>query len=56
MKKDIILVLATFLNPVGYGELFGLLNHFTTSYWLTYGIFLGLSALLFTVYFFSKKY
>ena len=57
-KREIILALALFLNPLGYNELFAGIMSLTHSYWITASILYALSGSLFLVYLalkFKKK-
>ena len=57
-KKNIltiILIMATFFNPLGFDALFHLVMTWTKSYWITDAIFYLTSALLFTLYFYLSK-
>ena len=52
---SIVLMLATFFNPLGFDALFKLVMNWTNSYWITDILFYSVSALLFTLYFFLVK-
>jgi hypothetical protein len=49
--QTIVLILATFFNPLGFDALFALVMHWTGSYLVTDGIFYCLSAIFFGIYF-----
>lgn len=51
----IVLMLATFFNPLGFDALFKLVLDWTGSYWNTALIFYGTSASLFILYFYLVK-
>jgi hypothetical protein len=50
-------MLAMFFNPLGFDIMFKAILDYTSSYWITTGIFYCISALLFGLYFLlrSKK-
>ena len=47
----VALMMATFLNPLGFDVMFKMVLNMTQSYWLTTGIFYLASALFFGLYF-----
>ena len=51
----IILMLATFFNPLGFSELFALVQSWTNSFLLTDVIFYCISICLFILYYFLSK-
>ena len=53
--STIVLMVATFFNPLGFDALFALVMKWTGSYWITDVIFYFLSALFFGVYFLLRK-
>lgn len=53
--QTILLVLATFFNPLGFDALFAIVMKWTGSYWITDGIFYCLSALFFGLYYWVSK-
>jgi hypothetical protein len=53
--RTLVLVLATFFNPLGFDALFHLVMTWTGSYWITDAIFYGVSGLLFGLYFLLSK-
>ena len=53
--STIVLMIATFFNPLGFDALFALVMKWTGSYWLTDAIFYCLSASFFGVYFLLRK-
>ena len=53
--STIVLMVATFFNPLGFDALFALVMKWTGSYWITDAIFYFLSALFFGVYFLLRK-
>lgn len=53
-KREIILALALFFNPMGYNEIFAGIMRLTHSYWLTASVLYALSFSLFIVYFVLK--
>jgi hypothetical protein len=52
----ILLMVATFFNPLGFDALFALVMKWTGSYWITDVIFYFLSGLFFGLYFLWRKY
>ena len=52
--RTVILILATFFNPLGFDALFALLMKWTGSYWATDIIFYSISALFFGLYYLLK--
>lgn len=54
-RNSIILMAATFFNPLGFDALFKWVMDLTSSYWITDAIFYLTSALLFTLYFYLSK-
>jgi hypothetical protein len=54
-RNSIILMAATFFNPLGFDALFKWVMDLTGSYWITDAIFYLTSALLFTLYFYLSK-
>jgi hypothetical protein len=58
LKKNvshIVLMIATFFNPLGFDALFALVMKWTGSYWITDVIFYCLSAFFFGVYFLLRR-
>jgi hypothetical protein len=53
--RTVVLVLATFFNPLGFDALFHLVMTWTKSYWITDAIFYGVSAFFFGLYFLLSK-
>ena len=51
----IILMIATFFNPLGFDALFALVMKWTGSFWITDLIFYCLSVLFFGLYFFLRR-
>ncbi len=51
----IILMLATFFNPLGFDALFALVMKWTGSFWTTDLIFYCLSGLFFGLYFYLRR-
>lgn len=49
------LIIAMFLNPLGFDVLFKMVLDATKSYWATSGIFYCASALCFGLYFYSSR-
>jgi hypothetical protein len=49
------LMIAMFLNPIGFDVAFAMVMKMTGSYWITTAIFYLLSALFFGVYFYLVK-
>jgi arginine exporter protein ArgO len=49
------LMIATFLNPFGYAELFALVMKFTGDYWTTTYIFYALAVVFFSVAFYLLR-
>ena len=54
-RNSIILMAATFFNPLGFDALFKWVMNLTGSYWITDAIFYLTSAVLFTLYFYLSK-
>lgn len=52
--RTLILILATFFNPLGFDALFALVMKWTGSYWVTDIIFYSISALFFGLYYLLK--
>ena len=56
MKRNtLVLMLATFFNPLGFDALFKAVMDLTGSYWTTDLLFYLVSALLFGLYFYLVK-
>ena len=49
-KREIVLALALFLNPLAYNELFAGIMSLTHSYWVTASVLYTISGFLFIVY------
>ena len=54
-RNTIVLMMATFFNPLGFDALFKTVMDWTGSYWITDLIFYGASASLFILYFYLVK-
>lgn len=54
-RNSIVLMLATFFNPLGFDALFKAVMDWTESYWITDLLFYLTSALLFILYFYLSK-
>jgi hypothetical protein len=51
----IVLMIATFFNPLGFDALFALVMKWTGSFWITDAIFYCLSASFFGLYYLLRK-
>ena len=54
-RNTVILMAATFFNPLGFDALFKAVMDLTGSYWITDSLFYLASALLFTLYFYLRR-
>lgn len=54
-RNTIILMAATFFNPLGFDALFKAVMDWTGSYWITDLLFYLASALLFGLYFYLRR-